>query len=164
MPSIAASLALGTYFLTFPVVCHGFRVPWLSCAVAFVCRGFASCEWIARARSSRLRFSCVDPRSATHTYLPRLLARHHALHQPDDDREDRATGTTADNLTKNGPDVEVAASRGCDRRDRGLQKLTAADAAKGACDRVANAAEIIVLQGCAGGVTTDDSRDQLNDQ
>jgi hypothetical protein len=155
MPSIAASLALGTYFFTFAAQ---------SCAMAFVCRGFASCEWIARARSSRLRFSCVDPRSATHPYLPRLLARHHALHQPDDDREDRATGTTADNLTKNGPDVEVAASRGCDRRDRGLQKLTAADAAKGACDRVANAAEIIVLQGCAGGVTTDDSRDQLNDQ
>src|SRR5262245_61750269 len=90
----------------------------------------------------------------------RLLARHHALHQPGDDREDRAAGTTADDLAEERPDIEAAgaAGRRCDRRNKGLQQLPATDAAHGAGDGVADAAEIVVLQRRAGGIATDDSR------
>src|SRR5262245_58466649 len=96
----------------------------------------------------------------------RLFTRHHALHQPGDDREDRAAGTAADDLAEERPDIETAAAAGrrCDRRNKGLQQLPASDAADGAGDGVADAAEIVVLQRRAGGIATDDSRDELNDQ
>src|SRR5262245_26434257 len=96
----------------------------------------------------------------------RLFARHHALHQPGDDREDRTAGTAADDLAEERSDIEAAgaAGRRCDRRNKGLQQLPASDAADGAGDGVADAAEIVVLQRRAGGIATDDSRDELNDQ
>src|SRR4051794_15942280 len=67
-------------------------------------------------------------RAATRPYSVRLLAGHHVLHQPGDDREDRAARAAADDLTDEGSDIEAAAGRACDRRHRGLQKLTATDA------------------------------------
>src|SRR5262245_22215325 len=96
----------------------------------------------------------------------RLFTRHHALHQPGDDREDRAAGTAADDLAEERPDIEAAgaAGRRGNRRNKGLQQLPASDAAAGAGDGVADAAEIVVLQRRAGGIATDDSRDELNDQ
>src|SRR5262245_18012788 len=95
----------------------------------------------------------------------RLLPRHHALHQPGDDREDRAAGTAADDLTDERPDIEAAAAGcGLDRRNKGLQQLPASDAADRTGDGVADTAEIVVLQCRPGGVATDHSRDELNDQ
>src|SRR3954469_9600204 len=108
--------------------------------------------------------SCVERRPATRPYSVRLLARHHVLHKSGDDREDRAASAAADDLTDDGSDIEADAGRACDRWHRGLQKLTATDAAEGARDRVAQTAEIVVLQGRADGVPANDSRDELNGQ
>jgi hypothetical protein len=57
-------------------------------------------------------------RSAIRNCSLGLLAGDHVLHQSGDDGEDRASGTAADDLTHDGPEVEVAARRACDRRDR----------------------------------------------
>src|SRR5262245_51501740 len=96
----------------------------------------------------------------------RLFTRHHALHQPGDDREDRAAGTAADDLAEERPDIEATAAAGrCrDRRNKGLQQLPASNAADGAGDGVADAAEIVVLQRRACGIAADGTRDELNDQ
>ena len=56
---------------------------------------------------------------ATRPYSVRLLARHHVLHKPGDDREDRAASATADDLADDGSDIEAAAGRACDRWHRG---------------------------------------------
>src|SRR5215510_1946208 len=103
-------------------------------------------------------------RSAIRDRSPRLLAGRHILHQPGDDGENRASGAAADDLTHDGPEIEVAASRTCDRRKDGLQNLTSADAANSASDGVAEIAQIVVLQRSAGGVPAGDPRDELNDQ
>src|SRR5262249_42773016 len=95
---------------------------------------------------------------------PRLLAGHHALHQPGDNSKDRASSAAADDLTHNGPEIKLASSRACNRRNEGLQNLTSADAANSTGDGIAKVAQIVVLHGGAGGVPTDHSRDQLNDQ
>src|SRR5215469_15268977 len=90
---------------------------------------------------------------------------HHTLYQPGDNGEDRASGAAADDLTHDGPEIEVAAGRrACDRRNEGLQNLTSADAADSAGDGVAEITQVVVLQRSAGGVPADDSRDELNDQ
>src|SRR5262249_36338873 len=104
-------------------------------------------------------------RSAIRNRSARLLAGHHTLYQPGDDGEDRASGAAADDLTHDGPEIEVAAGRRVfDRRNEGLQNLTSANAANGACDGVTEIAQIVVLQGGAGGVPAADTRDELNDQ
>ena len=69
--------------------------------------------------SSGARYYCVDRRPAMRPYSVRLLARHHVLHKPHDDREDRAASATADDLTDDGSDIEAAACRACDRWHRG---------------------------------------------
>jgi hypothetical protein len=48
------------------------------------------------------------------------MTPHHGLHQSDDNGEDRAARAAADDLTDDGPDIEVAAGRACDRRNDGL--------------------------------------------
>ena len=63
--------------------------------------------------------SCVDRRLATRPYSVRLLARHHVLQKPGEDREDRAASAAPDDLTDDGSDIEVAAGRACDRWHRG---------------------------------------------
>src|SRR5215470_6909809 len=104
-------------------------------------------------------------RSVIGNRSPRLLARHHALHQSGDDCEDRASGAAADDLTHESADIEPTPSRRAgDRRNQGLKNLTAADPADGAGDGVTEIAKIVVLQRGAGGVSANDSRDELNDQ
>src|SRR5262245_43911408 len=72
-------------------------------------------------------------RSAIRNCSACLLAGHHVLDQSGDDGEDRASGAAADDLTHDGPEVEVAARRrACDRRNEGLQNLTSTHAADGA--------------------------------
>ncbi len=90
-------------------------------------------------------------RSTIRNCSPRLLAGRHVLHQSGDEGEDRASGTAADDLTHDGPEIEVAAGRACDRRNEGLQNLTSTDAADGAGDSVTEIAQIVVLQRGAGG-------------
>jgi hypothetical protein len=68
------------------------------------------------------------------------------------------------NLADDGPDIEVATRRACQRRNDGLQKLSAADAAEGPGDGVAETPEVVVLECRAGSIAADNSRDDLNDQ
>src|SRR5215813_3933200 len=104
-------------------------------------------------------------RSAIRNCSACLLAGHHVLDQSGDDGEDRASGAAADDLTHDGPEVEVAARRrACDRRNEGLQNLTSTHAADGAGYGVTEIAQIVVLQRGAGSVPGDDSRDELNDR
>ena len=104
-------------------------------------------------------------RSVIRNRSPRLLTGDHTLYQSGDDCEDCASGAAADDLTDDGPEIEVAAGRrACDRRNEGLQNLTSADTPDGTGDGVAEIAQIVVLQRSAGGVPADDSRDELNDQ
>jgi hypothetical protein len=78
----------------------------------------------------------------------RLLAPHHRLKQSSDDGQNCASGTATDDLTHDGPEIEAAARRACNRRNEGLQNLTSADPADGAGEGVAEIAQIVVLQ-CA---------------
>jgi hypothetical protein len=72
-----------------------------------------------REISGRPAISCVDRRPATRPYSVRLLARHHVLQKPGEDREDRAASATADDLTDDSSDIEAATGRACDRWHRG---------------------------------------------
>jgi len=97
--------------------------------------------------SPGLHAGSINDRRHPHTSIrngdasARLLAPHHGLHQSSDDGQDCASGTAADDLTYDGPEIEAAGGgRACDRRNEGLQNLTSADAANGAGDGVAEIA------------------------
>src|SRR6516164_8035612 len=67
-----------------------------------------------------------------------LLASHHGLHQPSDDGQDCASGTAADNLTYDRPEIEAAAGgRACDRRNECLNRPQGADLFPGSVSYIA---------------------------
>src|SRR5262245_35269631 len=92
------------------------------------------------------------------------LTRHQVLYEPGDDGEDRATRAASDQLADNGIDVQATAPCAGKHRDQRLQDLAPADTADRAGDRVAERAEIVVLESGTGTVAADDSRNELDDQ
>src|SRR5271157_5804326 len=82
---------------------------------------------------------------------PRRLARHRVLDHADDGGDDSAGYTATDRLAEQLADVDAARRALKDRQQRG-EKCATARAAERAGDRVAERAEVDILDRRAGGI------------
>jgi hypothetical protein len=88
----------------------------------------------------------VDFAKATAKLLGRLwLTGHHVLHETDYNRQDGTAHTTTDQLADNRTRVEATSGRTSERRDQGLQNLSAASSPNGSGNRISERAKIIVF-------------------
>jgi hypothetical protein len=108
------------------------------------------------AKNNRFMFS-------SHLKIASLLG-HLVLNNPHDGREDGTAGASTDKPTDEGAEVKAASSRPGERRDQGLEQLTAKTASDGACNRISRRAEACILECAADPISTDDTADNLNDE
>src|SRR5260370_37271729 len=92
------------------------------------------------------------------------LRRHlHPLRQTGEDGKNRAAYTAADDLADERAGIDVT-GRARERRHHLRKNLHADDSADSPRDCVANRAERVVLERRSGGVATNDTGDDLNDE
>src|SRR5215475_3185423 len=125
------------------------------------------CPVPGAARDSRLTLLVFTSVRRLHAARRRVgsrrLAGHLVLHEPDQDRDDCAGGAATHGLSEKRPDIGRTGRSG-QRRNDGLKDLPAADTADGAGDRIAELAQVVVLETGARGMAADHAGDQLDDQ
>ena len=93
-----------------------------------------------------------------------LLLGHLVFDSPHNGREDGTAGAATDDPSDEGAEVKIASSRPSERRDQGLEELTAKTTSDGASNRISDGAEARILDCGADTISTDDTGDNLNDE